>query len=213
MRGMSCQIIWKQAWSPDAESVLRQALASQGCSVRELPSQQWEASTATIGGVRDHMTSYLAPASGSWSSVMLHMNSLVAEPVAAELSRFASGPAIAILEYDQAAWGYSLFESGQLLDRFWSLPDAVETPPDECAGSVDAVARAFGVPPDSIAAYIRHVTESDYDAKAFDMTSSPLATTGCEWTSCGGLVFLIRVPVRSQVADTFRFRRDDDRCA
>jgi hypothetical protein len=168
MGGMSSQIIWKQAWSPDAEFILRQALASQHCSVRELSSQQWDASTASIGGVRDHMTSYLAPASASWSSVMLHLNSLVAEPVAAELSRLISGPAIAVMEYDQAAWGYTLFESGPLRDRFWSLPDAVETPPDECAGSVDVVARAFGVPVESITPYIRHVTESDYDTKAFD---------------------------------------------
>src|SRR5690606_6705757 len=70
MGGMSSQIVWKQVWSLDAESVLRQALVSQHCSVRELSSQQWDASTATIGGIRDYMTSYLAPASGSWSSLM-----------------------------------------------------------------------------------------------------------------------------------------------
>jgi hypothetical protein len=99
---------------------------------------------------------------------MLHLNSLVAEPVAAELSRLISGPAIAVMEYDQAAWGYTLFESGQLRDRFWSLPDVVETPPDECAGSVDAVALAFGVPAESITPYIRHVTEDDYETKVFD---------------------------------------------
>lgn len=99
---------------------------------------------------------------------MLHLNSLVAEPVAAELSRLIGGPAIAVLEYDQAAWGYTLFESGELRDRFWSLPDTVETPPEECAGSVEAVARAFGVPVESITPYIRHVTEDDYETKAFD---------------------------------------------
>lgn len=167
MGGMSSQIIWKQAWSPDAESVLRQALASLACSLRELSSQRWESSTATIGGIRDHMTSYLAPVASSWSSVMLHLNSLVAEPVAAELSRLTSGPAIAVLEYDQAAWGYSLFESGELLDRFWSLPDAVETPPEECVGSAPTVARVFGVSPESISPYIRHVEEADFDTKAF----------------------------------------------
>src|SRR5882724_3006278 len=154
MGGMSSQVIWKQAWSPDAESVLRQALASQRCSVRELSSQQWEPSTSTIGGIRDYMTSYLAPASDSWSSVMLHLNSLVAEPVAAELSRLTSGPAIAILEYDQAAWGYCLFVSGKLLDRFWSDPVAVETPPEQCVGSVFTVARVFGVTAESITPYI-----------------------------------------------------------
>jgi hypothetical protein len=168
MGGMSSQIIWKQTWGSDAESVLRQALASQRCSVHELSSQHWESSTSTIGGVRDHMTSFLAPASGSWTSVMLHLNTLVAEPVAAELSRLTNGPAIVILEYDQAAWGYCLFESGKLLDRFWSLPDAVETPPEECAGNITTVARVFGITSESIAPYIRHVTEDDYETKASD---------------------------------------------
>jgi hypothetical protein len=168
MGGMSSQIVWKQAWSPSAESTLRQALGSQSCVVRELPSQHWEASTQTIGGLRDHMTSYLAPAADSWSSVLLHLNSLVAETVAAELSRLTVRPAIAIFEYDQAAWGYCLFESGGLLDRFWSLPDVVETPPDECVGRAGTVASLFGIPAQSIAPYITHITESDYGTKAFD---------------------------------------------
>src|SRR5215469_14811054 len=99
MGGLSSQIVWKQPWNPEAESALRQALASQRCAIRELPSQQREASSRTIGGIRDIMASYLAPAAASWSSVLLHHNSLVAEPVAAELSRLISGPAIAILEY------------------------------------------------------------------------------------------------------------------
>ena len=99
---------------------------------------------------------------------MLHLNTLAAEPVAAELSRLTGGPAIAVLEYDQAAWGYCLFESGKLLDRFWSLPGAVETPPEECLGSVPTVARVFGVPAESITPYIHYVTEDDYETKAFD---------------------------------------------
>src|SRR5215469_15409522 len=40
-----------------------------------------------------------------------------------------------------------------------------------------------------------------------------LATTGCEWTLCGGLALHIRIPVRLQVADIFRFSRGrDERC-
>jgi hypothetical protein len=163
---MSSQVIWKQAWSPAAESTLAQALTSLHCSIRELSSQQWDPKTHSIGGVRDHMTSYLAPASDEWSSAMLHLNTLVGEPLAAELSRLIVGPAIVFLEYDQAAWGYSLFERGTLVDRFWSIPDAVEMSPEECAGSADVVSRVFGVRAESLAPYIRHVTDSD--AKAFD---------------------------------------------
>ena len=86
-------------------------------------------------------------------------------PSACNSARLVAGPAIVFLEYDQAAWGYCLFESGTLLDRFWSIPDAVETPAAECAGNVAVVSRVFGVTRDSIAPYIHHVT--DFDAKAF----------------------------------------------
>jgi hypothetical protein len=165
MGGMSCQVIWKQAWNPAAESTLAQALATQRCSIRELSSQIWDAKTSSIGGVRDHMTSYLAPASAEWSSAMLHLNSLIGEPLTTELSRLITGPAMLFLEYDQATWGYCLFEDGTLLDRFWSVPDAVETSPEECAGNVTIVSRVFGVPIDSIAPYICH--DPDYDTKAF----------------------------------------------
>jgi hypothetical protein len=98
---------------------------------------------------------------------MLHLNTLVAEPVAANLSRLASGSAIVFLEYDQTAWGYCLFEGGELLDRFWSLPDVVETPPEDCVGNAATVARVFGVSAESITPYIRHVTEDDYETNAF----------------------------------------------
>ena len=99
---------------------------------------------------------------------MLHLGSLLGEPLAAELSRLTGGPAIAMLEYDQDTWGYCLFDSGTLLDRFWSVPEAVDTAPEECAGSAEAVYSVFGVPPESVALYIRHVSEADYGLKAFD---------------------------------------------
>jgi hypothetical protein len=134
----------------------------------ELSSQEWDSKTASIGGVRDIKTSYLAPASDTWSSAMLHLGSLLGEPLAAELSRLTGGPAIAMLEYDQDTWGYCLFDSGTLLDRFWSVPEAVDTAPEECVGNAEAVYSAFGVSPDLVAPYIRHVTEVEHGLKAFD---------------------------------------------
>jgi hypothetical protein len=128
--------------------------------MHELSSQQWDPKTASIGGIRDYMTSYLAPASTSWSSVMLHLNSLMAEPLAGELSRTIDGPAIAFLEYDQAAWGYCLFDRVSVLDKFWNIPEVVETPPNKFAGNVETVSRVFGVPSESIAPYLKHVTDS-----------------------------------------------------
>jgi hypothetical protein len=114
------------------------------------------------------MTSYLAPAAASWSSVMLHLNSQVAEPVAVELSRLSSCPVIVFFEYDQTTWGFCLFENSKLLDRFWSLPHCVEIPPNECAGNVTAVSNVFEIPAEAISSYMRHVSEGDYGIKAFD---------------------------------------------
>ncbi len=165
---MSTQLLWKQPLSPEAESTLLRALAAHGCSMRELPSQQWNSKTASIGGIRDVDTTYLAPASDMWSSAMLHLGSVRGEPLAEELSRLIGGPAIVLFEYDQDTWGYTLFDSGALLDRFWSVPAAVDVSEDECAGNFEVVSSAFGVPSDLIAPYIRHITEFDQGAKAFE---------------------------------------------
>ncbi len=164
---MSSQVIWKQTWNSEAESTLEQALTSQSCSIKELSSQQWDPKTSTIGGVRDYMTSYVSPASPAWSSVILHLNSFIGEPIAADLSRIANGPSIVLLEYDQAAWGYTLFEGGKLLNRFWNIPERVETPPEECRGDVASLCSVFGVRPEAIAPYVRHVAPADNEAKAF----------------------------------------------
>ena len=128
--------------------------------MHELNLQQWDPKTASIGGIRDYMASYLAPASTNWSSVMLHLNSLMAEALAGELSRTIDGPAIAFLEFEQAAWGYRLFDRGREIDKFWNIPDVVEVPSYEFAGNVETVSRVFGAEPQSIAAYLQHVTDS-----------------------------------------------------
>ena len=167
MGGMSSQVLWKQALNSDAESTLRQAVGSLRGSVHELPSQAWERSTLSIGGVRDYKTSYLAPASQAWSSVMLHLNSLIAEPLANELSRLVGGYSMALFEYDQAAWGYCLYKNGSLIDRFWNIPALVEIQPEECKGSAGTISSVFEVPLGMVVPYIQHISEADYGAKAF----------------------------------------------
>jgi hypothetical protein len=165
---MSTQVLWKQPWSAEAERTLLQALAPCGCSMSELSSQHWDSKTSSIGGVRANHATYLAPASDTWSSAMLHLGSFLGEPLAAELSRLTGGPAIVLLEYDQDAWGYALFDGGALVDRFWSVPAAVDTAPEECMGNAEAVYSVFGVSPESVAPYIRHITEAEHGVKAFD---------------------------------------------
>src|SRR5882757_9299181 len=50
---------------------------------------------------RDHQCSYVSSAAPEWSSVLLHLNALIGERLAAELSRLTSAPSIVFSEYDQ----------------------------------------------------------------------------------------------------------------
>jgi hypothetical protein len=165
---MSTQLLWKQPWGPEAESALLQALTAHGCSMIEIPSQQRDSKTSSFGGVRDVDATYLAPASDTWSSAMLHLNSMLGEPFAEELSRLTGNLALAVFEYDQDAWGYTLCDGGAVLDRFWSVPAAVDMADEECAGNVEIVSSALGVPAEWIAPYIRHLTGTEQGMKAFE---------------------------------------------
>ena len=168
MSGLSNLVMWKQPWNSDAESTFRQALAQVGASIQELPSQQWNSSSSTIGGIRDYLVSYLAPASNTWSSVNLHLNSNLAESLSAELSRLAASPAIIVREYDETAWGYCIFEAGVLRNCFWNIPWVVEVLPESCAGDVDLVSSLFGVPANSVAPYLMQFPDNGPEGKAFD---------------------------------------------
>lgn len=176
MSGSSSQVIWKQAWSRDAERTLEQALASCHCAIEELPSQAWDSGTASIGGVRDYLVSYLAPAAAEWSSAMLHLNSLAGGPLAAELSRLIEGTAIVFFDYDQAAWGYCLYVDGELLDRFWNFPEIVDMPARECAGMPAEMGRVFNVSAWDIAPYLRQA--ACHEGKAFEEDEFALS---CPW--------------------------------
>jgi hypothetical protein len=159
MGGMSSQVIWKQTWSTATNAFLVDALRSTGATFSELASQEWDPKTSTIGGVPDYKASYVSPAAETWTSVLLHLDSLIAEPLAKELSRAASVPALAVFEYDQGSWGYSLFERGQLLDRCWDWSS--DFPRAAATGNPDIVAKVFGVERGLIAAYVRPLTEED----------------------------------------------------
>jgi len=138
MSGASSQVIWRQSYDTEADSALRRVLATLGCEVHELPSQQWDTRTASIGGVPDHQCSYFAPAAAEWSSVLLHHDALICEQLASELSKVTSVPCITFAESDQAAWGYTLFLGGAEADRFWSVPEVVDEDPAAVRGGLHA---------------------------------------------------------------------------
>ena len=155
MGGMSSHVMWRQRYDTAADMTLMQALAALQWEVRELPSQQWDARTASIGGVRDCDCSYVSPAASEWSSVLLHLDALIGAPLAAELSRLLSAPSIVFSEYDQAAWGYTLFVDGAESDDFWSFPELVEVDPATVRGNPALVSRILSVPESSIAPYLQ----------------------------------------------------------
>jgi len=128
------------------------------CELRELPSQQRDARTASIGSVRDYQCSYLAPAAAEWSSVLLHHDALIGDQLAGELSRLTSAPSIAFSEYDQTTWGYTLFVDGEALDSFWSIPEIVEEDAAAVRGTPAALSRVFGVPESDVAPYLQHLS-------------------------------------------------------
>ena len=168
MGGMSSHIMWRQRYDTAADITLMQALAALQWEVRELPSQQWDARTASIGGFRDYACSYVSPAASEWSSVLLHLNATIGAQLAAELSRLLSAPSIVFSEYDQAAWGYTLFVDGTESDDFWSLPEIVEVDPDTVRGNPSLVSRILNVPESSIAPYLqRFSSDLSEDPKVF----------------------------------------------
>jgi hypothetical protein len=141
-----------------------QALAALQWVVRELPSQQWDARTASIGGVRDCECSYVSPAASEWSSVLLPLNAQIGAQLAAELSRLLSEPSIVFSEYDQTTWGYTLFVDGAEADGFWSLPELVEVDPVTVRGNPSLVSRILGVPESSIAPYLQQFSSEPLES-------------------------------------------------
>src|SRR5690349_7212435 len=110
----SSQLYWK---SPEPEAALREALAKIDTRIEELHSQRWDPNTATIGGIPDTELSCISPDAGAWSSLLLPLNSQLADPLAAALTTATDMPVVAFYEFEQAAWGFDLYEQGQSVAR------------------------------------------------------------------------------------------------
>ena len=93
----------------------------------------WDPKSATIGGIRDSELSCIAPVKSAWSSLLLRLNSQLADPLAAALSTATGSPVVAFYEFEQAAWGFNVYEKGLSVARFWNRPDYVEEDPRSCA--------------------------------------------------------------------------------
>lgn len=167
MGGSSSQVCWRQPWTVGAEALLRQSLAALGAPVEDLASQVWDHQTATIGGVRDYKLSMIGPAGPRWSSVLLHIDSLIGEPLAERISTLQDGPVFFFMEFDQTAWSYTLFRAGERLDHYWNDPDYVDESTDTCAGNSRVVAEACGVPTSVVEPYLVLRAAVRPESKAF----------------------------------------------
>lgn len=164
--GSSSHISWK---SSSAEADLAAALAKLGRSIQELTSQQWDPRTSTIGGIRDYKLCSLAPADGAWSFLLLHLNSELGDTLAKELSKTASDPVVVFYEFEQSAWGFSVYEKGIRASHFWNRPELVEEAPEPCLADAEDIAARFGIEGARIARYLQPLDpDSEEMGKAWE---------------------------------------------
>jgi hypothetical protein len=160
MSSLSCHVSWK---SLDTESLLHASLTKVNYKIQELPSQEWDASTSWIGGIRDYKLCMLAPNRNSWSFLLLHLNSQLADSLAQEVSNSSASPVIVFCEYDQIAWGFSIFDAGHCIAHFWNRPECVEEETSLCSVKAEQVANSFSVDAKLITPYLIRLNPNDED--------------------------------------------------
>lgn len=173
------QLFWK---SSDPEAPLRAALATANARIQELPSQEWDPNTATIGGIRDYHLCCLAPDAIAWSSLLLHLNSELHRQLGPALFAETCLPVIAFYEYDQNAWGFAVFGERQAVDWFCNRPEVVEHDPYSCTVDPKYIADLFGVDAKAVAPYLKHLDpNADDPGKVFPEDEFSL---GDHWVRC-----------------------------
>ncbi len=173
------QLFWK---STDPEAALRAALAKANARLQELPSQQWDPNTATIGGIRDYQLCSLAPDPNGWSSLLLHLNSELHRQLGPALHTDTCSPVIAFYEYDQIAWGFAVFGEGQAVDWFCNRPEVADHDPTYCTVDPYYIADLFGVDAETVAPYLKHLDpNADEPGKAF---ADDAFSLGDHWVRC-----------------------------
>jgi hypothetical protein len=103
------------------------------------------------------------------------------ESLAAELSKSSSHPVVVFHEYDQSAWGFTVYRTGDVIARFWNRPNVVEVDPESCRVSADSIADVFAVESRVVASYLRHFDTSEEPGKAWDDDEY---TLGDHWVRC-----------------------------
>lgn len=101
-----------------------------------------------LGGCRWHLFD-------KGPAVLLNDGCCGYEDLAKTLSAGLPGPVMVLYIYDDDYWGYFLYQDGEELDRFASLPDYFEVgSPPHVPGDSHIVARSFGVEAEAVAPYL-----------------------------------------------------------
>ena len=114
-----------------------------------------------IGGIRDYKLSRITVDSNSWTSLMLHLNSSLIDIISQRLSKLTDSPVIVFLEYDQDAWGYCLYQKGQLIDNFWNNHLTVDLQIDKCTADIDLISNKFQVDKELIKLYLIDIANKE----------------------------------------------------
>jgi hypothetical protein len=157
---VSTQLCWQQPWWDEAATLLRDACGALGLVVTEPLSQEWDSSTATVGGIRDVELSYVGGAGPRWSFLHLPLNTVFAEGLAVKLSVMQPHPLLEFHEYHDTCWGYRLLRGGDAIDAFVNMPEVIDEEPALCRGNADQIAKAFGIPHETVAPYLQHLADN-----------------------------------------------------
>jgi len=127
---------------------------------------------------------FIHPTECHWHSfkkgplVMVNNNCRSYEILAEKLSGLLDCPVMVLYIYDGAFWGYHLWQGGEEIDRFASLPDYIkEGNPPKKPGNGLAVASTFGILPENIQDYLIPWTEEEKGSYAYSSDFTPIG--GC----------------------------------
>lgn len=151
--------------SQNPEDEIKKVLTNLRIDYENLNSQQWNPKDSTFGGIRDYKLSKVATAGASWNCILLHLSSQLGEKISLELSK--ESIVITFLEFDQVAWGYSLFQNGKLIDQFCNNPEEIEKDPSTLNGNTDVICQLFNADKSKIEPYLKHADNNINPNKAF----------------------------------------------
>jgi hypothetical protein len=166
----SGQVVPQLIWSPsmaesshiswradDGEAALRGVFTTLDFAVEELSTQMRDHNSASVAGIRDTQLCVIAPKFGDWSFLLLPLNAEWGDEVSLALSRRTKWPVVIFREFDQDAWGFNIFKSGELAARFWNRPDIVEVEPGSFTVPGKLISELFSVDPAVVAPYLQHL--------------------------------------------------------